>query len=247
MEKDKLLIILWAIIGTNLVLFFAFAGLLCFSFEYAYIESWRLLFQLFLYCNIPTALATVYMLLYMAWIRRLKRWIKIISVISLMILIVFSSLFSFRSMLFMPFVSPFASKTENIDNYLKFDSYVEDFTSHDIFPKNIPESAENIQYFYRYRDIIEEDFDIYLKVRLSESDFEAEKMRIMQQYPNVEVVEDEKGVVDYRIRFEQQGSYYYEFVSFSYKDFTVEYISSYSLEGDSVGDIPYFEEVRKNN
>lgn len=149
-------------------------------------------------------------------------------------------------MLLMGFSSPFSSQTEDINNYLKLDGFVEDFSSHDIFPESISASAENIQYFYRYRNIMEEDFDIYLKLSLSKPEFDAEKMRLMQQYPNAEIVEKENGVIDYRIHFEDQRSYYYEFVSFSQEDLTIEYICSYSLEGDAVGDIPYFEEVRKN-
>ena len=115
-----------------------------------------------------------------------------------------------------------------------------------MFPEHIPESAENIQYFYRYRHLVEADFDIYLKIKLPEAEFETEKTRIIQQHPDTKIVRNENGGMDYRIKFETVGSYYYEIVSFSDEDFTIEYITSYSLEGDAVGDVPYFKEIRKD-
>jgi len=70
-------------------------------------------------------------------------------------------------------------------------------------------------------------------------------MRIIQMYPDAEIVKRENGAMEYRIAFEHPGSYYYNFVSFFKMDSTVTYTISYSLEGDTVGDIPYFEEIEK--
>ena len=120
-KKDKLLIIPWAIIGINLVLFLIFMSFLWCSFEYPYVESWGLLLQTLLYCNLPALLATGYILLYTALRRRLKKWMKISLTASVTILILFVSLASLYLMLLMAKASPVASKTENINNYLKID------------------------------------------------------------------------------------------------------------------------------
>jgi hypothetical protein len=245
MKKDKVLIIPWAIIGINLVLFVIFMSFLWCSFEYPYVESWGLLLQTLLYSTLPALLAAGYILLYRALRKRLKKWMKIVLTGAVTILILFVSLASLHFMLLMASASPIASKTENSNNYLKLDREVEEFSSLGIFPESIPEEAENMQYFYRYREIIEEDFDIYLKISLPEAEFEAEKTRIIQQYPDAEIVERENGEVEYRIAFEHAGSYHYNFASFSETDSTITYTISYSLEGDTVGDIPYFKEIEK--
>lgn len=245
-KKNKLLIIPIIIIGINLVLFIGVSSLLFCSFKYPYVADWGFLFQMSLYCNIPVLLSIMYIVMYLLIKKWLKKRMKIALtiIITILIMILFFS-FSLKNILLMGFASPFGSQTTNINNYLKLDSFVEEFSSYDIFPDRIPESAKNTHYFYRYRRIVEQDFDIYLKVDLPKAEFEAEKARIEKQYPNAKIIEKNNESVEYQISYEETGNYYYKFVSFSEKNLTVEYVTSYSLEGYSVGDIPYFKELEE--
>lgn len=241
-KKDKLLLIPLIIIAINLLLFFSILGLLFFSFKYPYVENFEALLKIFLYSNIPACLAIVYIPVYLILRRWLKKWMKITLTVIITILIFFTFQFSLRFMLIMGTASPFASQTNDVNNYLKVDRYVEEVSKIDIFPKEIPDAATNVHYFYRYRHIIEADYDVYLKTNLPKEEFQKEKERIVSQYPNVEIVKKENGYVDYRVAFDHPNSYYYNFASFNEADLTVMYTVSYSLEGDTVGDIPYFKE-----
>ena len=245
MKKDKLLVIPWTIVTLNLFLFVGYSTLIWFSFDYPYVEDWGLLLQLLLYCNIPALLAAGYIPLYIFFRRWLKKWMRVTLTCAISALIIFVSLSSFRLLFLMSLTPPFASKTENIDNYLKLDRYFEDGLKDSIFPISIPESATNMHYFYRFRDTVEEDYDIYLRVTLSEVEFQKEKTRIVTNFPEAEIVETESGAVEYRIAYIHQGIYYYNFVSFSEADLTVTYVIAYSLEGESVGNVPYFMEIEE--
>jgi len=167
---------------------------------------------------------------------------KTILRIALVVIVVLSTpLFVGRTML-IGFINPFGSKTEDIGNYLVVDDYLsrEDFR---IFPSAIPESATDVTYYYRYRYCVEADYDIYLEMRLSRDDFEAEKSRIVRMFPDVDVKPNERDAkfTDYRVTYKPSAlSYYYTFVSFSESTLEVRYIIAGTVDSANGAIKPYF-------
>ncbi|MDR1003115.1 MAG: hypothetical protein LBL82_07600 [Oscillospiraceae bacterium] len=221
----------WGIIIVNLTLFVSGISLMIFHFnKYAHVNNWKAFLIGCVVATLPAILSGIYLVFRIA--------LEHTCFIKALIFIIMP--FSLASMLFIGFI--FNSQTSDIKNYLQFDDTVELVSDYEFFPEKIPESAENTEYFYRYVDFWW-SYDIYLKVKLSESDFEEEKLRIGKQYPEAEIVNN-NGAIEYRIKY-YDGDYFYKFVSFSEQDLTVTYICSYSVEGYSGGDTPYFEEIAK--
>lgn len=88
-----------------------------------------------------------------------------------------------------PTLYPLISETDNISHYLMLDNETEYEIIYKMFPREILESAENIQYKYRYEPI-ELDYEVNAQWFLSQTDYDAEKMRVKQ---NADECEEEDG------------------------------------------------------
>lgn len=233
--------ILSAILLIIAVINLTFVILQCFSFRYPNVYSFVYFTILFLLASLTAILSItgVFISIFA------KKYI----IALVCVLIVLSIPVSVCSIYFWRYCPPLYSQTDDINNYLKTDKYVEEFSSLDIFPDEIPKSARNTEYFYRYRHFLEADYDIYLKLNLSKSDFDAERNRIKAEYPDVEIVDMKNSTEEYRVEYEHNRSYSYKLAIFNESHYSVVYTASYSLEGDTVGDVPYFKEIasQQNN
>lgn len=232
MIKRNILCVFLSIIA---VINLYFIVLQFFSFRYTNVYSWGYLIILLLFAALPSILSGVCV----AISRSAKKYV----IALVCVLIVFSIPVSMWSMFFWKFCPPLYSQTDDINNYLKTDKYVEECSPLGIFPDEIPASARNTEYFYRYRHMVEADYDIYLKLNLSKSDFDAERNRIKAEYPDAEIVDMKNSTEEYRVVYEHNMSYSYKLAIFNESDYSVVYTVSYSLEGDTVGDVPYFKEA----
>lgn len=170
-KRNILSVILLIITVINLY----FVILQFFSFRYPNVYDWGYLIILLLFAALPSILS---------WVcAAISRFAKKSIIIVLCVLIAASVPLSMWSMFFWEFCPPLFSQTQDVNNYLKTDKYVEDVASLEIFPDEIPKSAHKIEYFYRYRHIVEADYDVYLKLNLSKSDFDAEKNALRQHIP----------------------------------------------------------------
>lgn len=230
-KRNILSIILLIIAVINLY----FVILQFFSFRYINVYDWGYLIILLLFAALPSILSGVCV--------AISRFAKKAIIIVLCVLIALSVPVSMWSMFFWKFCPPLYSQTDDINNYLKTDKYVEEYSSLEIFPDEIPISAHNTEYFYRYRHMVEADYDVYLKLNLSKSDFDAERNRIKAEYPDAEIVDMKNSTEEYRVEYKHNRSYSYKLAVFSESDYSVVYTVSYSLEGDTVGDVPYFKEI----
>jgi len=235
-RQRKYLILPLIFIGVNLSLYIYVAMRVCFSFKYPYVSNWWDLIVWSLFCTLPTILAIIYLPL-KRWFRK---WMRIVG--AAILLAIFP--FSFMGIGLTGFICPFSSQTSDINHYLIADDYPEKYGKSNIFPQEIPQSARNVEYFYRFRNSIEADFDIYLKIELSEPDFTAELTRIQTQFPDAQMVENEDGTIEYRIRYHEDPGYYsYEFVTFSLMDLTATYIEAYTIDDGEGAVLPYFKEI----
>ena len=169
------------------------------------------------------------------------------SIASVMVVAISLFLSAFLMLMFV-FSDTFGSRTENVSDYLVLDKIVERYYKGsenyvgDFVPERIPSSASNTHYRYHIKRF--DHYDLYLKISLPVSEFEAEKERIGQQYPDAEILETEDGVIEYRIGYYDFHAYSYKLVFFSHEELTIEYVHASSKKGVNEGDIPYFQEIR---
>ncbi|MCL2695768.1 MAG: hypothetical protein FWE69_05525 [Clostridiales bacterium] len=236
-------IIYLAIVCLNLLLFFLVAISWFFRFKYPYIhlQDWNGFLLLSLFCVLPAILSALCFVLR----KFIRLWLRIVTIV----LIGLVSLFSGFCLWLSTGASPFGSQTSNLDHYLKVDSFVEGFT-YDYFPESIPASAENTQYYYRFRYYFGKDFDIYLQLILPQSEFDGEKARIIALYPDVSVSEYKGGITKYEIRAVSENDwtygYHYEFVTFSETSLTVTYVIAYCSDSADGSIIPYCCEIENH-
>jgi len=204
-------------------------------FLYPFIDDIDFTRQLVVMAGAPAFLSLIgFCIASLAFIRKEK--IKPIIRAVVMIIIGLSIPFSMGSTMLAGFASPFGSMTKNIDNYLVVDPYLRTM-DYRIFPERIPESAKEIEYFYRYRHCVDADYDVYVEWKLSKEDFEQEKKRIMTLYPDLTITPNEydQTFIDYRISYNSgYGGYYFKFVSFSESTLVVRYVfavTSYDAKG----------------
>ncbi len=104
-----------------------------------------------------------------------------------------------------------ASKTENVDNYLLLDKYVEEQIyveeqTDGPFPRNIPVGAENVKYYYRYYSgFLEYEFDIFAEWKLSDWGFKDEVESNLFYFEKVPVHLDTKdGTLTYELQLKKR-------------------------------------------
>lgn len=156
-----------------------------------------------------------------------------------------------------------ASKTENTDNYLLFDKYVEEQTD-GAFPEDIPGDAENVKYYYRYcSELLEYEFDIFAEWMLPQDMFDDIVDSKIYYYEKVPVYVDEENEVVYELQQKKreviekgnwkmiyyansdvgrewksdEGQYHISIFAYNEKTKTVRYIVS---ESDYGGYEPYY-------
>ncbi len=93
------------------------------------------------------------------------------------------------------------SKTENIDNYLLLDRYVEEKTD-GLFPEDIPVEAENLKYHYEYYSgFLEYKFDIFAEWQLPNRKFKEQVETNLYYYEKVPTCIDK---TDEKLTYELQ-------------------------------------------
>lgn len=145
------------------------------------------------------------------------------------------------------FASPFYSETENPEKYLQLDGYVEKHHKEAIdglFPASIPETAadgndgcgytypETTQYYYRFANVVEEDFEIIAQWQLPEQEYAAEKERLRAwQMPAVRTERGNWTCWYFCDTDETQtAGYFYQIFAFDDDTRMVRYIIACSLE-----------------
>ena len=142
----------------------------------------------------------------------------------------------------------YESETSDIKNYKKFDSYVEmDQGIKKLLPEEVPQSAEDISYYYRHAYCIDPDYDIYAEWTLPEDEYLKEKERVMSLFEEQDRkdLDKEDEYTSYVIGADDSNfkSHYY-YLIFEYSDETnsVRYICSYCMD-NAVDMTPYFMKI----
>ncbi len=123
-----------------------------------------------------------------------------------------------------PALYPLISETDNISFYLVLDNETEYEAIFKMFPSDIPASANNIQYKYRYEPI-ELDYEVNAQWLLSQTDYDSEKMRVKQ---NADECEQVSGKTLYKLWWQGEaehspGVYYNAEVEFDSETKEVKY------------------------
>jgi len=113
---------------------------------------------------------------------------------------------------------PFGSQTQDSFNYSKanegyFSSYQLDY-----FPEEIPMSATDVKYMYRYSIGFDRFGEICLRVSLSNTDYDTERARIQAQFPDATVIKRSNGITIYQFDMcgNPNGNYYKPELSWFY-------------------------------
>ncbi len=143
------------------------------------------------------------------------------------------------------------SETDSLDNYLEVDGFVEFYCGdiYELFPATVADSAmlngaegpegykDTAKYFYRYRDDLGDDFDIYAEWQLPEGEpytenMEAEIASAKKKFPELTLYEEKKGdwVLTYYVDDDNDtgSDYFYRIFAYNNKTNTVRYIISFS-------------------
>ena len=154
----------------------------------------------------------------------------------------FSVIFSFVFMMSMSLVSPFGSETDNKEDYLKFDEAcaIGATAFSKLFPAEIPESAENVEYFYRYHTYPDELYDVVAEWKLPRKEYEEEKNRVLSEYGSI-MHNTYGGYKCIYICSEKKTDYDYIFFAYNDESRTLRYVVSYIDNVDVNGLSPYYE------
>lgn len=140
----------------------------------------------------------------------------------------------FFNMIFSVIAPSVHSQTENPEDYVKITIY------HKLFPYRIPREAENVEFFYRYRNAIDSDSDFLAQWSLPDEEYEAAKKEALNYTGEItfqRIKGDWKCIYfeDYEENSDHTLFYY---VIFAYNDETntVRYIYSSSQWGHT----PYY-------
>ena len=142
-------------------------------------------------------------------------------------------MFTFTSYLFEGYL--FESKTTNVENYLKFDSYV----YHTSFlPKDISNFEVKEYYYEYYYNPIDCRYDIYIELKSSESDYQKIYDEISK---NERKVMEKENKEYYAVKNENYGAVNYErnlgIIIFEYETKTITYQLTYQKHDHKVS--PY--------
>lgn len=124
---------------------------ICFAYDarYLYITFNMKYFIALLFSISPIILGIIEIIT----LKKIKYYVfRIISNIAMQSLLLFGSLVTVIGIFII--LPPLESRTGNIENYLEVDNEVQEFHSvyTSFFPDKIPEQAENIEYFYSYKE-----------------------------------------------------------------------------------------------
>lgn len=139
---------------------------------------------------------------------------------------------------------PCGSETNKVENYLVFDescpAYYVSYSG--LFPQQIPKSAENVKYFYRYNNYPDLHYDIFAQWSMPREEYNAEKQRLISAFPNTEIEASEGFSMAY-ISDEKKSTLDHIVFAFNDKTFTLRYCVSYIEHVDINGFTPYYEEL----
>lgn len=166
--------------------------------------------------------------------------------ISLYALLALSVILSFVFTIAFSVMPPCASETNKRENYLVFD---EDCPAYYIpykgmFPKQIPSAAENVQYYYTYRNYPDLSYDIFAQWTLPRAEYNAEKTRMIELFPDAVVEETGDFNVVY-VSDEKKTTLDHVAFAFNDKTFTFRYMVSYIENVDVNGLEPYYERLSR--
>lgn len=139
----------------------------------------------------------------------------------------------------------FESETSDIKNYKKFDSYVEiDQGINKLLPQEVPQSAQDISYYYRHAYCFDPDYDIYVEWTLPKEEYLKEKERVMSLFKEQDRkdLDKEDEFTSYVISADDsdfESRYYYLIFEYSDDTNSVRYICSYCMD-NAVDMTPYF-------
>ena len=135
--------------------------------------------------------------------------------------------------------SSYCSQTEDINQYLKVDDYVliHDYT---FIPTSIPESAGDIEYFYRYRYTFTREVDIYVKWSLPERLYQEVKEELLNDYQNSSIVCD--SIEETEIRMEYDANFVNDFKVIILNDSEMSIMYSLSFASNNLDHkiVPYY-------
>lgn len=139
---------------------------------------------------------------------------------------------------------PCGSETNRVEDYLVFDescpAYYVSYSS--LFPQQIPKSAENVKYFYRYNNYPDLHYDIFAQWTLPRDEYKTEKQRLVSAFPNAEIETSEGFNIAY-VSDEKKSTLDHIVFAFNDKTFTLRYCVSYIEHVDINGFTPYYEDL----
>lgn len=197
------------------------------------LSAWRIFFFCFFVVSPLIAGSILFVLL-----RRIGKKTKA----ALFSLLVFCVLLSFVFTAAFSVSPPCGSFTDDEKNYLCFEqtSPAYALSSSSLFLKNIPENAENTDYVYQFYNYPDTRYDIFVSWSLPRDEYEKEKKRLLESYPNV--TSEIFGNFDFFfICNEKKSTLDYMAFAFNDKNFTVRYMASYIENVDINSLSPYYE------
>jgi len=137
----------------------------------------------------------------------------------LILLIVFSILLSLSAC--SPYKNSDVSKYGEFRDYSKYSSGSSDYI---VFPESIPESAENVKYYFSHvEELLDPAIQLYLEYELSKEDYDAEVQRLKDikgYHAETNAYTNEKKP----IKYDDKNYIFPAYVSIDAYDFSFEYV-----------------------
>ncbi len=143
-----------------------------FSFKYPVFNNAKLLLFSFAISLIPFVISVIYL--------QIKKNLKIFKILYGLVMLIPSGYFCLCMLLFSVFSGMyFYSYTTDINNYLEFDNDIKRLLPYDIsyFPNDIKDKNV-IEYKYMFKTMIDATYDIELKVKYTDEEYEKELDKI---------------------------------------------------------------------
>lgn len=203
-------------------------------FQYYTVTSFGRMLFFSIMMLLPTLLSVVTLLI----LKKSGRKSKIAMLSCVGVSIMFSFVFAVANSI-MP---PCQSKTNDVENYLKFDEqcplsqlYFDNF-----FLEEIPKNAENVKYSYSFGTYPDTNYDVFVEFSLPRDEYEKEKQRVINSHPNAIVGATENFDCLY-ISNEKKTTLDYIIFAYSDTTLTLRYAVSYIENVDINGMKPLYE------
>ena len=229
-------ILMACFIGINVTSFISLL-IVCyrrFVFPYYEMESAKIL--LFAMALLPTFFAVVGYFVHRITKGKVRSVMSTISIV----IIAIAMVPAFLAHGLLNYVNLWSSQTNNgLNHYLLVDVWVRDY-DFSFIPEKVPESASDVEYFYRCRYPLDLDFDIYVEWKLSDQEYIEEKQKLMAEYDSSDLIYLDDIIemrIEYRVYY---SSSYVKAILFFEDTKRIAYTFSYAQDNGNGSTKPYY-------